>query len=88
MVKSQPFTKFEKVTSYYPHALAIDDFDLEIRQALNDTNNEYARIELVFLQEKGSAHKIDVVAAVRMQSFQLRELRDAITNKLKEFDED
>jgi hypothetical protein len=85
MTSDQPFLKFGQVEHYYLNGSAVDDFDLSIRQVPGKENEEHARVELVFLQEKGSLKKPEVVAAVRMQAHQLEELQGLIQRQLDSF---
>ena len=69
---------------YYTHALTVDDFDLAITEVATDDTGAHARVELVFLQEKGN-NKKEVVAAVRMQLHELRDLVTLATDKIDRF---
>jgi len=75
--------KFQRVITYFSTAVSADAFDLAIKQVPNDEDGDHANVELVFLQDKGSQGRTDVVAAIRMQAFQLKELHQMIGKKLQ-----
>lgn len=75
---------FETQVAYFRDGVAIDGFDLAITPVPNDESGEHAKVELVFLQDKGS-RKSDVTAAVKLQVFELRQLHDLIGRRLATF---
>jgi len=77
---------FGKVITYFAGAMTADSFDLAIRPVPNDADGSHGTVELLFLQDKGSNQRTDVVAAIRMQAYQLKELYDLIGRKLNVVD--
>ena len=76
-------TDKDKDIVYFTNGLAIDDFDLAIKQMPNDNKDEsHAKVELVFYQDKGNRRR-EVVAAVHMQLSELMALASLIDQKKK-----
>jgi hypothetical protein len=86
MTEDQSFDKEnDKNIPYFAHAFAADAFDLTIRQVQSDGgSHDHANVELVFFQDKGN-HKREVVAAVRMQLYELAALSAMIERKSTAF---
>lgn len=86
MAEDQSFDQEnDKDFPYFTHALAADAFDLTIRRARPEgDSDEHAKVELVFFQDKGN-HKREVVAAVRMQLYELSALAQLIERKKSAF---
>ena len=73
---------FGRVVTYFSAAHAVDGFDLAIKPVPDDRKRSHANVELIFFQDKGSGGRTDVVAALRMQAYQLKQLRNLIDRRL------
>jgi hypothetical protein len=76
-------TSFGRVVTYFSTAFAVDGFDLAIKLVPYDKDKNHANVELLFFQDKGSEGRTDVVAALRMHAYQLKQLHDLIGARLK-----
>jgi hypothetical protein len=67
---------------YFVNALAVDGFDISIRQVDDDPSGRHAIVELLFTQKKGTS-RTEVVASLRLSADDLSGLADLIRSKWK-----
>ena len=73
--------------AYFAHGLTVDAVDLSIRAVeVDDDDNRHAKVDLIFLQDKGTRRR-EVVTAVRMQLFELEAAVNLINRKINAFND-
>lgn len=69
---------------YYTNILAVDYFDVAIKKVSGDKTGDFARVEFVGFQNKGT-NRTEAVMAAGIRMYQLRELYEELGKVIQAF---